>query len=234
MRSNALAAPSFDTGNLPACRVVNDNGQRPRLRLVSGEQETCLENFLPSPHARACALTPQTQSTPRKITVTYGRFASGQSVYQYVGGNPVTNVDPQGLFLAPAVVYVLMNAPEITAVAVAATEAAVAYFSNTPTPMSVSSEFGAMAGAGGQCSISSDLQKTLDRIQAEEALPFRNDGSVFENRENLLPPQSPGYYTEYVHPTPGISGPGAQRVVTGNGGEVYYTPDHYKTFIPIK
>jgi len=97
MRSNALAAPSFDTGNLPACRVVNDNRPMPRLRLVSGGQETCLENFLPLPHARARALTPQPQSAPRKITVTYGRLASGQSVYGYVGGNPVTRTDPRGL-----------------------------------------------------------------------------------------------------------------------------------------
>ncbi|WP_407082811.1 ribonuclease domain-containing protein [Pseudomonas germanica] len=42
------------------------------------------------------------------------------------------------------------------------------------------------------------------------------------------------YYTEYVHPTPGIAGPGPQRIVVGKGGEMYYTADHYKTFIPIK
>jgi hypothetical protein len=101
MRSNALAAPSFDTGNLPACRVVNDNRPMPRLRLVSGDQETCLENFLPSPHARAIARTPQTQSAPRKITITYGRLASGGTVYGYVGGNPIINVDPEGLQTIP-------------------------------------------------------------------------------------------------------------------------------------
>lgn len=43
-----------------------------------------------------------------------------------------------------------------------------------------------------------------------------------------------GYYTEYVHPTPGILGPGPQRIVVGQGGEMYYTADHYKTFIPFK
>jgi len=43
-----------------------------------------------------------------------------------------------------------------------------------------------------------------------------------------------GYYTEYVHPTPGISGPGPQRIVVGKQGETYYTNDHYKTFIKIK
>jgi filamentous hemagglutinin len=35
-------------------------------------------------------------------------------------------------------------------------------------------------------------------------------------------------------PTPGVSGPGPQRIVTGKNGEMYYTPDHYDTFIPIR
>lgn len=78
-----------------------------------------------------------------------------------------------------------------------------------------------------------DLQPRLNRIKAGGKLPHRNDGAVFKNREGLLPNKPPGYYREYVHPTPGISGPGAQRVVAGQGGEVYYTPDHYNTFIPV-
>jgi filamentous hemagglutinin len=53
------------------------------------------------------------------------------------------------------------------------------------------------------------------------------------NREGLLPKQGPGYYQEFVHPTPGVSGVGPQRIVRGQGGELYYTPDHYKTFIPL-
>jgi filamentous hemagglutinin len=30
-----------------------------------------------------------------------------------------------------------------------------------------------------------------------------------------------------------VSGAGPQRIVSGQGGELYYTPDHYKTFIPL-
>nr|EKW6799036.1 hypothetical protein [Pseudomonas aeruginosa] len=30
-----------------------------------------------------------------------------------------------------------------------------------------------------------------------------------------LPVKPAGYYTEYVHPTPGVTGPGAQRIVVG-------------------
>jgi len=78
-----------------------------------------------------------------------------------------------------------------------------------------------------------DLKPTLDRIASGQRFPHRNDGSIFRNDQSLLPKQSPGYYTEYVHPTPGVNGPGPQRIVTGQGGEFYYTPDHYRTFIPL-
>ena len=78
-----------------------------------------------------------------------------------------------------------------------------------------------------------DLKPTLDRIKAGGTYPHKNDGSIFQNRNSPLPPQQPGYYTEYVHPTPGINGAGPQRIVTGKGGEIYYAPDHYATFIRV-
>lgn len=78
-----------------------------------------------------------------------------------------------------------------------------------------------------------DLRPTLDRIGAGGTYPHRNDATHYRNDNGALPAQPPGYYTEYVHPTPGISGAGPQRIVTGKGGEIYYTPDHYDTFIPI-
>jgi len=40
----------------------------------------------------------------------------------------------------------------------------------------------------------------------------------------ILPKQPSGYYKEFVHPTSGISGPGAQRIVTGANGEVWFSP----------
>ncbi|MCY3821369.1 MAG: hypothetical protein OXH52_18780 [Gammaproteobacteria bacterium] len=56
---------------------------------------------------------------------------------------------------------------------------------------------------------------------------------MFRNEEGLLPTRPPGYYQEFVHPTPGISGAGPQRIVRGDAGELYYTPDHYESFIPL-
>ena len=84
------------------------------------------------------------------------------------------------------------------------------------------------------------LRSTLDRINRGERYSHRNDGSVFHNNPlrgtdvRLLPEKPDGYYKEYVHPTPGLRGPGPQRIVIGRNGEIYYTPDHYQTFIKIK
>jgi len=75
-----------------------------------------------------------------------------------------------------------------------------------------------------------DLTETLQRVQKGKKLRFPNDGSVFQNREKRLPVQPAGYYHEWVHPTPGLDGPGPQRIVTGERGEIYYTSDHYRTF----
>jgi ribonuclease T1 len=80
-----------------------------------------------------------------------------------------------------------------------------------------------------------DLSDTLARIDAGRRLKnFRNDGTVFQNRERRLPTKPSGYYREWVHPTPGFFGPGPQRIVTGEGGEAFYTPDHYRTFEKIR
>lgn len=79
-----------------------------------------------------------------------------------------------------------------------------------------------------------DLTPTLERIARGQRLHFHDDGSSFHNHERHLPSQPAGYYTEYVHPTPHHSGPGPQRVVTGRAGEIYYTPDHYRTFVRLR
>lgn len=78
-----------------------------------------------------------------------------------------------------------------------------------------------------------NLDGTLKRISHGKAYPHRNDGATFKNREGFLPEKADGYYKEYVYPTRGIQGPGMQRIVIGSKGEIYFTPDHYKTFIKI-
>ncbi len=75
-----------------------------------------------------------------------------------------------------------------------------------------------------------DLAPTLERIAAGKRLRFPNDGATFQNRERRLPGRPAGYYREWVVPTPGEPGPGPQRLVTGEDGEVWYTSDHYRSF----
>jgi ribonuclease T1 len=70
----------------------------------------------------------------------------------------------------------------------------------------------------------------------ERGGPFpypRDDGSVFDNREKLLPRKESGYYHEYTVRTPGSGDRGARRLITGSGHELYYTGDHYKTFVAV-
>lgn len=79
-----------------------------------------------------------------------------------------------------------------------------------------------------------DLEPTLERIERGERFPHRNDGGTFRNLERRLPQKPAGYYREYVVPTDGLDGPGPQRLVMGQNGEAYYTPDHYQTFQKIR
>lgn len=78
------------------------------------------------------------------------------------------------------------------------------------------------------------VSRALTRI-AQGAKMYSRDGIPFQNREGLLPSQGPGYYTEYtVEPASGGAGRGAERLVLGKGGEVYYTPNHYGSFVRIQ
>lgn len=79
-----------------------------------------------------------------------------------------------------------------------------------------------------------DLAPVLARIEAGQHDAHRNDGGIFGNREGSLPARSRGYYHEYVVRTPGLAGPGPQRLVLGAGAEVYYSPDHYATFRRVR
>jgi filamentous hemagglutinin len=79
-----------------------------------------------------------------------------------------------------------------------------------------------------------DLAPVFARLAAGGRDSHRNDGTVFGNREGRLPRQPRGYYTEWVVRTQGLRGAGPQRLITGQQGEAYYTPDHYETFVPVR
>lgn len=74
---------------------------------------------------------------------------------------------------------------------------------------------------------------TLLLIESDGPYPYRKDGSVFQNREGLLPDHDRGYYREFTVDTPGSPDRGARRIVAGDQGELFYTADHYDSFAQI-
>jgi ribonuclease T1 len=82
-------------------------------------------------------------------------------------------------------------------------------------------------------------RETYALILAGGPFPYEKDGTVFGNRERLLPAQKRGFYREYTVKTPYARTRGAKRIVCGgihsvgkpNQPEVcYYTEDHYASF----
>jgi ribonuclease T1 len=78
-------------------------------------------------------------------------------------------------------------------------------------------------------------QQVLQQIYQGGPFRYEKDGTVFGNRERLLPRQTRGYYREYTVPTPGLSHRGARRIVCGGNQPkapeaCYYTADHYASF----
>ena len=73
--------------------------------------------------------------------------------------------------------------------------------------------------------------RTVHLIESGGPFPYPDDdGVVFHNYEHDLPAEPDGYYHEYTVPTPGSIDRGARRIVTGRGGQYYWTGDHYESF----
>jgi ribonuclease T1 len=91
------------------------------------------------------------------------------------------------------------------------------------------------------CSLSSlppEASDTLDLIHSGGPFPYSQDGTVFQNREGILPSESTGYYHEYTVKTPGSPDRGARRLIGGGSPVtdpqyVYYTGDHYTSFCKV-
>ncbi|MBP7301812.1 MAG: ribonuclease N [Brachymonas sp.] len=67
--------------------------------------------------------------------------------------------------------------------------------------------------------------------------PYSKDGTVFANRERLLPAKKRGFYREYTVAPPNASSRGPRRIVCGGPSRspevCYYTADHYASFQQI-
>jgi ribonuclease T1 len=101
-----------------------------------------------------------------------------------------------------------------------------------PAPAPASTAY-SIAAVGDICysALPAQAHDTLDLIEAGGPYPYPQDGTVFQNREGVLPSQGSGYYHEYTVVTPGSPDRGARRIVTGDKSqEDYYTADHYASF----
>lgn len=80
-----------------------------------------------------------------------------------------------------------------------------------------------------------EAHATMACIVRAVRCPYRQDGSVFGNREGHLPARPRGYYHEYTVQTPGLNDRGARRIITGGTppDTFYYTDDHYRSFHPF-
>ena len=80
-----------------------------------------------------------------------------------------------------------------------------------------------------------EAQRTHRLILAGGPFPYRKDGTVFANRERLLPLVPRGFYREYTVKTPGVRDRGARRIVCGGlqmaaPEACFFTADHYASF----
>lgn len=81
-------------------------------------------------------------------------------------------------------------------------------------------------------------QQTYERIHQGGPFAYDKDGTVFGNRERLLPTAKRGFYREYTVKTPGSRDRGAKRIVCGGQPKTpdscFYTADHYSSFRRIQ
>ncbi|MFE6778995.1 ribonuclease domain-containing protein [Streptomyces sp. NPDC057702] len=102
---------------------------------------------------------------------------------------------------------------------------------DTATPAASATLTRAAVGKICASNLPAQAHDTLRLIAKGGPFPYPQDGTVFQNRENLLPQHPRGYYHEYTVKTPGSSDRGARRIVTGERDqEDYYTSDHYRSF----
>lgn len=80
-------------------------------------------------------------------------------------------------------------------------------------------------------------RETYELIRQGGPFPYEKDGTVFGNRERLLPIEKRGYWREYTVKTPGSRDRGARRIVCGGPTRAphacFYTADHYASFRQI-
>ena len=78
-----------------------------------------------------------------------------------------------------------------------------------------------------------EIEETFDDVEDGPPYDYDEDGGVFRNDEMLLPDHPRGHYREFTVETSGEDDRGERRLVIGSNGEVFYTEDHYGSFVRI-
>lgn len=104
-----------------------------------------------------------------------------------------------------------------------------------PTPSATAPHAAALKAPPGMPSVAlgslpAEAQDVVAGIVHGGTFKYRQDGATFGNREKRLPAEPRGYYHEYTVATPDLPGRGPRRIIAGRQGEIYYTPDHYRSF----
>jgi len=131
-----------------------------------------------------------------------------------------------------AVLRQLFRAVGAIAIGASALVSAPALYARGPAPASEQLETVSLS------ELPSQARTTHRLILKGGPFPFEKDGTVFGNRERLLPTQKRGYYREYTVKTPWARDRGARRIVCGGQPPTqpdacYYTSDHYNSFRKI-
>lgn len=118
------------------------------------------------------------------------------------------------------------------AVALTATLSVMGVQARTPVPPSTSDTAVAIITWSG---LPPQGRQVMQQIREGGPFRYEKDGTVFGNRERLLPIQTRGFYREYTVPTPGLKHRGAKRIVCGGlkpqlPDACYFTEDHYNSF----
>jgi ribonuclease T1 len=207
----------------------------------------------PSAQPVASRATDGPGQTVARPNANPGESADSVAPCAYTGNDPLNATDPTGLFasVGSGVTAALQGKGGSGSIVQAGAESEIESNSTSPahlqaqepTPESpvqpsadpkTGAQLPGVPGGGSVATVPPAAQTVVQNIDQGGPFPYARDGTMFNNREGLLPAQSPGYYTEYTVPTEGISARGAQRIVAGQGGELYYSPDHYGSFQRIR
>lgn len=138
-------------------------------------------------------------------------------------------ISPEGPFLTGLAATKLVLTSTLAALAIAGTPLAQAWgFKSGSADAAVTVQV---------AELPQQARETYGLIRQGGPFPYDKDGTVFGNRERLLPIEKRGYYREYTVKTPGSRDRGARRIVCGGPARTphacYYTADHYASFRKI-